>query len=92
MEELKKHDLLMDGELKIEHPTLAQPFVYQGFQMVNEEKLRELRGDELRKMNQNGALPLIYAHLFSLQNMRDLFAQQAADGKVPNLQVPAAVN
>lgn len=89
MEELKKHDLLMDGELKIEHPTLAQPFVYQGFQMVNEEKLRELRGDELRKLNQNGALPLIYAHLFSLQVMRDLFAQQAADGKVPNLPAQA---
>ena len=65
MEELKKHDLLMDGELKIEHETLAQPFVYQGFQMVNEEKLRELRGDELRKLNQNGALPLIYAHIMS---------------------------
>jgi hypothetical protein len=92
MEELKKHELLMDGELKIEHETLTQPYVYQGFQMVNEQKLRDLRGDELRKLNQNGALPLIHAHLFSLQNMRDLFAQQAADGLVPNLPVAAAVN
>jgi hypothetical protein len=90
MEELKKHGLLMDGELKIEHQALAQPFVYQGFQMVNEEKLRDMRGDELRKLSQNGALPLIHAHLFSLQVMRELFAQQAADGKVPNLPAEAA--
>jgi hypothetical protein len=39
--------------------------------MVDEEKLRDLRGDELRKMNQNGMLPLIYAHLFSLSQIRE---------------------
>ena len=49
--------------------------------MVDEEKLRELRGDELRKMNQNGMLPLIYAHLFSLSQMREVFARQVAQGK-----------
>jgi hypothetical protein len=54
-------------------PTAEQPFVYRGFQMVAEEKLRELRGDELRKMNQNGMLPLVMAHLFSLpHDPRDL--------------------
>ena len=51
--------------------------------MIDEEKLRELRGDELRKMNQNGMLPLIYAHLFSLAQMRDVFARQLAQGKAP---------
>jgi hypothetical protein len=30
-----------------------QPFIYRGFQMIDEE-LRDLRGDELRKMAQNG--------------------------------------
>ena len=53
--------------------------------MINEEKLRDMRGDELRKMNQNGMLPLIHAHLFSLQLMRDIFAGQAAAGKIPQL-------
>ena len=81
--ELKRLDLLMDGELKIENPNMAKPFLYQGFKMVNEEKLRDLRGDELRKMSQSGMLPLLYAHLFSLQGMRDLFARQAAMGKLP---------
>ncbi len=46
--------------------------------MIDEEKLRELRGDELRKMNQNGMLPLLYAHLFSLAQMRDLFGRASS--------------
>ena len=56
----------MDGEVAIQPEGFEQPFVYRGFRMVDEEKLRNLRGDELRKMNQNGMLPLIFAHLFSL--------------------------
>jgi hypothetical protein len=46
-----------------------------------------MRGDELRKMNQNGLLPLIYAHLFSLTEMRNVFGRQMAQGKAP-AQVP----
>ena len=73
----------MDGEVAIQPEGSEQPFVYRGFQMVDEEKLRELRGDELRKMNQNGMLPLIYAHLFSLAQMRDIFGRQLQQGKAP---------
>jgi hypothetical protein len=51
--------------------------------MVDEEKVRNLRGDELRKMNQSGLLPLIYAHLFSLSQARDIFARQMQQGKAP---------
>jgi hypothetical protein len=51
--------------------------------MVDEEKLRDLRGDELRKYNQGGLLPLVYAHLFSLSQVRDLFSRQVAQGKGP---------
>ena len=54
--------LLMDGEVAIQPEGAEQPFIYRGFQMVDEEKFRDLRGDELRKMNQNGMLPLILAH------------------------------
>ena len=85
VDELKKMDLLMDGEVAIQQTGVEKPFVYRGFQMVNEEKLRELRGDELRKINQNGMLPLIYAHLFSLQIMREVFAKQVEAGKVPQV-------
>jgi hypothetical protein len=83
MEDLVKSGLLMDGEVSIQPQGAEQPFIYRGFQMVDEEKLRELRGDELRKMNQNGMLPLIYAHLFSLSLLRDLFGRQVAQGKGP---------
>ena len=83
MQELKKSGLLMDGEVAIQPEGADQPFIYRGFQMVDEEKLRELRGDELRKMNQNGMLPLIFAHLFSLGQIREVFARQAQQGKGP---------
>ena len=83
MKDLKDLDLLMDGEVAIQAPGLEQPFVYRGFQMVNEEKLRDLRGDQLRKINQNGMLPLLFAHLFSLQLIREIFERQVQLGKGP---------
>jgi hypothetical protein len=85
VEDLVKSDLLMDGEVAIQPEGADQPFVYRGFRMVDEAKVRNLRGDELRKMNQNGMLPLIYAHLFSLSQMRDVFARQVQQGKAPSL-------
>ncbi len=87
IDELKKSELLMEGEVAIQPQGYEQPFIYRGFRMVDEEKLRELRGDELRKMNQNGVLPLLYAHLFSLSQMREVFGRQVAQGKAPQ-QVP----
>lgn len=94
VEDLVKSDLLMDGEVAIQPEGFDQPFVYRGFRMVDEEKIRNLRGDELRKMNQNGMLPLIFAHLFSLSQMRDVFARQMQQGKAPGVvpqPVPATV-
>jgi len=82
MTDLVESGLLMDGELSIQPDPEQPPFIYRGFQMVNEEKLRELRGDQLRKMNQSGFLPLVYAHLLSLGQMREVFGRQLAQGKV----------
>ena len=83
MEELQKSGLLMDGEVAIQPDGAEQPFLYRGFRMIDEEKLRDLRGDELRKMNQNGMLPAIYAHLYSLAQIREVFARQVQQGKGP---------
>jgi len=66
MKELKDMGLLMDGEVTIQMDGGEQPFIYRGFQMIDEKKLADLRGDQLRKMSQSGMLPLLYAHLFSL--------------------------
>jgi len=85
MTELKDSGLLMDGEVSIQPVGSEQPFVYRGFQMVNEEKMRELEGDDLKRMNQNGMLPLILAHLFSVALVRDVFAKQMQQGKGPSI-------
>jgi len=86
MKELKDMGLLMDGEVTIQMDGGEQPFIYRGFQMIDEKKLADLRGDQLRKMSQSGMLPLLYAHLFSLSLMREIFGRQAQQGKVPQPQ------
>lgn len=95
MNELKAHDLLMEGEVAIQQQGNEKPFVYRGFQMINQEKLKEMRGDQLRKWNESGLLPLIWAHLFSLDMMRTIFARQVQQGKMPTpdaatADIPAA--
>jgi SapC len=91
VKELEDSKLLMDGEVSIQPEGAAQPFIYRGFQMVSEDKLRELRGDVARKMIQSGLLPLVYAHLFSLSLIREIFARQMQQGLVP-LQAPQPAN
>ena len=97
MEDLVAADLLIDGEVTIQPTGAPQPFIYRGFRMVSEEKVRDLRGDELRKMNQKGMLPLIMAHIFSLGQIREVFGKQMGLGKVPGPianvpDVPETVN
>ncbi|MEO1476090.1 MAG: SapC family protein [Pseudomonadota bacterium] len=84
LDELKKLDILMDGEIAITRSDLPdQPFVYRGFKMVDENKLRELSGEALDALNKNGMIMLIHAHLFSMNLMRRIFERQTAQGKVP---------
>jgi len=93
MNELKESGLLMDGEVAIQPEGADQPFTYRGFQMVDEEKFQNLRGDELRKLNQNGGLALIMAHLFSLSVIREIFGRQVRQGTGPEaLRVPATAD
>jgi len=89
MADLVKSGLLMDGEVSIQTGDDTPPYIYRGFQMVDEEKLRNLRGDTLRKYMQSGLLPLVHAHLFSLTLMRDVFARQVHQGKLPPQQPEA---
>lgn len=90
MEELAKHDMLMDGEIAItEQDKPDTPYVYRGFRMVNEEKLRALGSSVVKEWNENGLLTLVYAHLFSLDRMRVIFGRQVAQGKMPE-PAPAA--
>ena len=83
MAELKELNLLMDGEITIEQPGAPQPFIYRGFKIIDEAKLKDLRGDQLRKMMQNGMLPILHAHLFSLTHVPVLFNKQLVAGVGP---------
>ena len=78
MAELEKLDLIIDGEVTIQQPNMAQPAVYRGFRMISEEKFQNIRGDQARAMVKNGMMGLIYAHLFSLSQIAGLFERQVA--------------
>ncbi|WEK47325.1 MAG: SapC family protein [Candidatus Andeanibacterium colombiense] len=90
MDELKKNDLLIEGEVGITQEGLEQPFIYRGFQLINREKFNEVRGDQLRSWNQSGFLALVHAHFFSLDLMRIIFARQTQQGKGPGAELAAA--
>ena len=91
MDELLKLDILMDGEIAITRNDMPDnPFVYRGFRMIDEKKLRELPAETFDALNKNGLIVLIHAHLFSLNLMRTLFERQNAQGKIPEpVQAPA---
>jgi hypothetical protein len=74
MDEIGKLELLMEGQAQIQNPGMEQPATFAGFRMIDEKKLQNIRGDQARKMVQNGMMGLLYAHLFSLSQMRELFA------------------
>jgi hypothetical protein len=91
MEELAKLDILMDGEIAITRNDMPdKPFVYRGFRMVDENKLRELPADMVNALAQNGMLVLIYAHLFSLNLMRTIFERQLVQSRVPLVNAEGA--
>ncbi|WP_432200242.1 SapC family protein [Erythrobacter sp. W53] len=84
LEELTKNELLMDGEIGIstqENPD--KPFVYRGFKMIDQEKLKNISDEQLKAWHENGLLMLIHAHIFSLDLMRTIFARQAQQGQGP---------
>ncbi len=86
----------MDGEISIQQmDNPDRPYIYRGFQMINQEKLLEVRGDQLRTWNQNGLMLLIHAHIFSLDLMRTIFSRQVQQGTAPDsaaAPAPASVN
>ncbi len=82
--ELEKAGLLMDGEVAITRPEQPEnPYLYRGFKMVNEEKLREIDAETAKNWTSNGIMALIFAHLFSMDLMRVIFGRQMAQGKIP---------
>lgn len=90
MKELKELDILIDGEVAIQPNDNGKPFLYRGFRMVSEEKLRGLSGETLQRINENGILTLLNAHLFSLALIREIFGRQMQQGQMPLQDAAAA--
>lgn len=80
VEELRRHDLLTDGEITITPKGGGAPFIYRGFRIVDTKRLHALPADVTSAMLASGTLALIFAHLFSLGLLRDLFERQVAQG------------
>lgn len=78
MTDLHDLDLLIEAQAEIKAEGEAT-FVLRGFQMVSEERLRNLRGDQYRRLGTTGSLGLVYAHLFSLRHMSSLFDQAVGE-------------
>jgi len=66
MDELLELDLLVD--LVRVDPT-GKTLSIPGFQMIDEERLHQLRAEPLRKLMASGAQAAIFAHLFSLSHL-----------------------
>jgi hypothetical protein len=91
MDEINQAGLLMDGEVAIQQSDKPQqPYLYRGFRMINQEKFREIEAEKVKQWHEIGLLPLIYAHLFSLDLMRVIFAKQTQQGKGPGAANGAA--
>ncbi len=93
MQALTDLDILIDGEVAITRGDQPDtPFIYRGFRMVDEAKLRDLPTSKLEEITKSGVIMLIHAHLFSLNLMRNIFERQVAQGKLPATVPPATVN
>lgn len=78
--ELMDLDLLMDARADIRIAG-KETAVFQGFQIVSEEKLRALSDEQVGRLARSGALALIHAHLLSLKIIARLFVQLEPKGR-----------
>ena len=76
MEELAELDLLVD--LRLDDGAGGRIAV-PGYSMVDEERLRQLRAEPLRKLMSTGAQGAIFAHLFSLRHLGQAVPAPASD-------------
>jgi len=71
VERLRELDLLEEKVVRVQ-PVGMPEFSLQGFYVVNEQRLRDLKPRALQTLMKDGDLGLIYAHLVSLSNVERL--------------------
>jgi hypothetical protein len=77
---LRESGLLIDRGITIRQVN-EEPKQITGLQVIDENKLNAMPHDEFAALRDKGVLPLIYAHLLSMANLR----QGALAGKYPEL-------
>jgi SapC len=69
-------DLLSTHQLQLQHRPDAPRYNIDGIYTVDEQKLNALSDEQYLDMRKKGLIPLIYAHLSSLQQLRRLSEKQ----------------
>lgn len=73
---LADKDLLMTKQLQLQHRPDSQRYNIDGIYTIDEEKLNALSDEDFLDLKKQGLIPLIYAHLCSLQQFRRVSEMQ----------------
>ena len=69
-------NLLITHKIQLQHRPDAPRYNIDGIYIIDEKALNELPDEEFLEIRKQGLLPLIYAHLTSLQQLRRISAKQ----------------
>jgi hypothetical protein len=72
----KEKDLLVTQQLQLQHRQDAPAYNIGGIYTIDEEKLNALTDEDYLDLRKQGMIPLIYAHLSSLQQLRRISEMQ----------------
>lgn len=72
----KEKDLLVTQQLQLQHRQDSPRYNIDGVYTIDEQKLNALSDEDFLEMRKQGMIPLIYAHLSSLQQLRRISEKQ----------------
>jgi len=80
IELLVEKDLLESRQLNVQLEN-GKNYSLNGVYVVNEKKFAELKDEDFAELRKRGLLPVIYAHLLSLQQVQKIAMKKLAQGK-----------
>jgi len=86
---LTEKNLLSTQQVQLQHRPDAQRYNIDGIYVVNELALNELSDEDYLQLRKMGLLPVIYAHLASLQQLRRVSELQYVADKAAQAKKPA---
>ena len=72
----KEKDLLATKQLQLQHRQDSPRYNIDGIYTIDEKRLNALSEDDFLDLRKQGMIPLIYAHLSSLQQLRRVSEMQ----------------